>query len=138
MDLTRPASGDGSELLFLLGNIAGKGVAASMLMAHLHASMRTLVDLEFPLGQMMARANRVFCESTMSDHYATLVCGRLDSTGGLELLNAGHYSPLLLHEGRATPLEATGLPVGLFCVEDYTSRQATPPRATRSCSIPPV
>ncbi len=125
VDVIRPSAGDDSDLIFLLGDIAGKGVAASMLMAHLHASMRTLVDLGLPLAQMMARANRVFCESTMSDHYATLVCGRLDSTGGLEVLNAGHCPPLLLHEGRATTLEATGLPVGLFCVEDFTSRQAT-------------
>ena len=124
VDVIRPDGGNASDLLFLFGDITGKGVAASMLMAHLHASMRTLVDLGFPLGQMMARANRVFCESTMSDHYATLVCGRLDSTGGLELLNAGHCPPLLLHDGRATPLEATGLPIGLFCVEDFTSRQA--------------
>ena len=125
VDVIRPASADGSALLFLLGDIAGKGVAASMLMAHLHASMRTLVDLGLPLGQMMARANRVFCESTMSETYATLVCGRLDAAGGLELFNAGHCPPLLLHEGRVTPLEATGLPVGLFCVEEYASRQAT-------------
>ena len=124
VDVIRPEGGNGSDLLFLFGDITGKGVAASMLMAHLHASMRTLVDLGFPLGQMMARANRVFCESTMSDHYATLVCGRLDSTGGLELLIAGHCPPLLLHDGRADALEATGLPIGLFCVEDFTSRQA--------------
>jgi sigma-B regulation protein RsbU (phosphoserine phosphatase) len=125
VDVIRPDGGDGSELLFLFGDIAGKGVAASMLMAHLHASMRTLVDLGFPLAQMMARANRVFCESTMSDHYATLVCGRLGSTGGLEILNAGHCPPVLLHDGCATTLEATGLPIGLFCVEDFTSRKAT-------------
>ncbi len=125
VDVIRDAGGDDSKLLFLLGDIAGKGVAASMLMAHLHASMRTLVELGLPLAQMMARANRVFCESTMSDHYATLVCGRLDSTGGVEVLNAGHCPPLLLHEGRATTIDATSLPVGLFCVEDFTSREAT-------------
>jgi len=134
VDVIRPDGGDGSPLLFLFGDIAGKGVAASMLMAHLHASMRTLVDLGFPLAQMMARANRVFCESTMLDHYATLVCGRLDSTGGLELLNPGHCPPLLLHEGSATPLEATGLPVGLFCVEDFTSRPSGARRGGKTTS----
>lgn len=124
-DIIRPTDGDAASLIFLLGDIAGKGVAASILMAHLHASMRTLVDLGLPLAQMMARANRVFCDSTMSDHYATLVCGRLDAGGGLELLNAGHCPPVLLHDGCATEIEATGVPIGMFCVGGYASRQAT-------------
>lgn len=124
VDVIRPAGGNDAELIFLFGDIAGKGVAASMLMAHLHASMRTLVDLGLPLAQMMARANRVFCESTMSNHYATLVCGRLGAAGDIEVLNAGHCPPVLLHGGRTTTIEATSLPVGMFCVEDFTCRQA--------------
>ncbi len=111
------------ELLFLFGDIAGKGVAASMLMAHLHASVRTLVDLGLPLAQVMERANRIFCESTMSNHYATLVCGRLGADGNVELANAGHCAPLLLHDGQATMLDPTSVPVGLFCVEEFASRQ---------------
>jgi phosphoserine phosphatase RsbU/P len=125
VDVIRSADQEKGELLFLFGDIAGKGVAASMLMAHLHASVRTLADLGFPLPQMMARANRLFCESTMSNHYATLVCGRLGTSGQLEILNAGHCAPILVHQGHATIVDATNLPVGLFCVEDFTSRQAT-------------
>ena len=124
VDVIRPAGANDAELLVLLGDIAGKGVAASMLMAHLHASMRTLADLGLSLSQMMARANRVFCESTMSSHYATLVCGRLGAAGDIEILNAGHCPPVLLHEGRTTTFDATSLPVGMFCVEDFACRQA--------------
>lgn len=124
VDIVRPSGEEAADAIVLFGDIAGKGVAASMLMAHLHASMRTLVDLGLPLSQMMARANRVFCESTMSSHYATLVCGCLGPDGSLDLVNAGHCPPVLLqHGGRATTVESTALPVGLFCVEDFASRR---------------
>jgi sigma-B regulation protein RsbU (phosphoserine phosphatase) len=118
-DLVRPPAPDGG-LLVLFGDISGKGVAASMLMAHLHATARTLVGLDLPLPQVLARANRVFCESTMDNHYATLVCGRLSSSGRVELTNAGHCPPLLLQNGTVTSLPATDAPIGLFCTEHFT------------------
>lgn len=120
-DIVRPPAADGG-LLFLFGDVSGKGVAASMLMAHLHATARTLVALDLPIPQVMARANRVFCDSTMENHYATLVCGRLSSSGQVELSNAGHCPPLLLRDGRLTPLPATDLPIGLFCTEEFSVR----------------
>jgi sigma-B regulation protein RsbU (phosphoserine phosphatase) len=106
-------------LVLLLGDISGKGVAASMLMAHLHASMRTLVGFNLPLPQLVQRANRVFCDSTMSNHYATLVCARLSASGAVEICNAGHCPPLLLHRGAIVPIEATGVPIGMFCTKEY-------------------
>src|SRR5258708_38567306 len=65
---------DSEGLHFIVGDVSGKGVAASMLMAHLQAMFRTLVSLNFPLDEIVARASRVFCESTLPTHYATLVC----------------------------------------------------------------
>ncbi|MBP1635420.1 MAG: serine phosphatase, partial [Acidobacteria bacterium] len=118
LDIVRPPAHDGG-LLFLVGDISGKGVAASMLMAHLHATARTLVGLDLPLPEVLARANRVFCDSTMQNHYATLVCGRLSSSGQVELCNAGHCPPLLLQGGTVTPLPATDVPIGLFCSGDF-------------------
>lgn len=121
IDIIRP-SGGREDLFFLLGDIAGKGVAASMLMAHLNASVRTLIDLGFAIEQVMERANRVFCESTMANHYATLVCGRLTPGGGLDICNAGHCPPVLLRHGEASTIEPTSVPVGLFCVKEFPSR----------------
>lgn len=114
---------DDGQLYFMLGDVAGKGVAASLLMSQLHAMFRTLVPLGLPLVGLVERASRIFCESTLPTHYATLVCGRADSSGLVEICNAGHLPPLLLREGRATPIQATGLPVGIFCNERFTSEQ---------------
>ncbi|MBC7931940.1 MAG: SpoIIE family protein phosphatase [Rubrivivax sp.] len=111
---------DGS-LYFMLGDVAGKGVAASLMMSQLHAMFRSLIPIGLPLERLVERASRIFCESTLSTHYATLVCGRADKTGGVEICNAGHLPPLLISGGEATLIEANGLPLGIFCNEQFTS-----------------
>ncbi len=95
----------------------------SVLTAHLNALFRTLQALELPLDQLVARANRIFCETMLSGHFATLVCGRASAAGSIELANAGHCAPLLLGAGQAKPLEATGLPLGVFATAKYGIRR---------------
>ncbi len=112
--------GEDGALYFMIGDVSGKGIAASMLMAHLHAMFRTLISLQLPLRELISRASRVFCESTLPTHYATLVCGKALHNGRIELCNAGHVPPLILTEGSVARIEATGLPVGLFCNEEFT------------------
>ena len=112
--------GEDESLHFVLGDVSGKGVAASMLMAHLNALFRTLTTINLPLEQMVERASRVFCESTLPTQYATLVCGRAGTTGEVELCNAGHLPPLLIQEGKVSSIAATGLPVGMFCSESFS------------------
>lgn len=114
---------DNENVLFVLGDVSGKGVAASMLMAHLQAMFRTLISVALPLEQMLERASRVFCESTLPTHYATLVCGKTEPSGLVEICNAGHLPPLLFHKGSVRPIEATGLPVGMFCNEHFTANR---------------
>jgi sigma-B regulation protein RsbU (phosphoserine phosphatase) len=70
---------------------------------------------------MVARANRIFCNATTGNAYATLVCGELTHGGSLELVNAGHPPALLLTGSGVEPVTGTGLPVGLFCGGEYGS-----------------
>ncbi len=118
------AMADRRTLFFALGDVAGKGVAASLLMTHLSAIVRSLLSLELPLPEMMKRANRLFCESTLEAHYATLVCGRAGE-GGVELCNAGHCLPLAVRPGTVRHFDATGLPLGLFCQSEYPVTRLT-------------
>ncbi len=113
-------------LYFFIGDVSGKGVAASLLMSHLHAIFRSLVTGRLSLDQMIARANKLFCESTMAAHFATLVSGRATAHGTVELCNAGHPSPLLMHNGTITAVGGSvGLPIGLFDNEGYAVQTAT-------------
>jgi sigma-B regulation protein RsbU (phosphoserine phosphatase) len=114
-----PAQEAPGDLVFLLGDVAGKGLAASMLMASLRAILRTLVDSGLPVAALMERANRLFCESTLPSHFATLVLGRASPSGDLEICNAGHLPPLVLRRGEVLAVEPTGLPVGIFCSTRY-------------------
>ena len=91
-------------------------------MSHLSAVLRTLITVDLPLSQLMERASRAFCESTLPAHYATLVCGRASSSGEIEICNAGHPPPLLIHAGEVVRVDATGVPIGLFCSERFSSR----------------
>ena len=113
--------GDGKSLFFAVGDVAGKGVAASLLMTHLSAIFRSLLTLDLSLAEVVSRANRLFCESTAPAHYATLVCGRT-TANGVELCNAGHCRPLFLQQDGTERLDSTGLPLGLFCGGQYTVR----------------
>lgn len=114
---------DGRSLFFAIGDVSGKGVAASMLMSHLRAIFRMLTGAGLPLVQQIERANRVFCESTMSTNYATLVWGRAGTSGEIELCNAGHVPPLVVRAGAVTSIEPTGVPLGLFCGAKYATHR---------------
>lgn len=115
---------DSDSFFFALGDAAGKGVAASMLMSHLHAIFRTLLAAKPPLCELVRQAGRAFCESTVSPYFATLACGRAGADGSLEIINAGHCRPLLIRAGIATRLEPTGLPLGMFCDGQYEAQTA--------------
>jgi len=117
----RVASGDycdviaGSDVInVLLGDVSGKGVAASMLVANLHGLFRTLLPDGCNLAASLARANRIFSESTIVSHYATLLAMRADTGGRLALANAGHCTPYLISQGQVVPLPSTSLPLGVF------------------------
>ncbi|MCZ6776825.1 MAG: SpoIIE family protein phosphatase [Ignavibacteria bacterium] len=123
-DLLIPQNGDGS-LYFFLGDVSGKGVAASILMAHLHAIFRSLISANLPINQLVAQANRLFCEGTMSTHFATLVCGRATRSGEVEISNAGHCLPFLIRDNKVKTLPSTGIPLGMFCAGEYPSERVT-------------
>jgi sigma-B regulation protein RsbU (phosphoserine phosphatase) len=110
---------DGNGLYFLLGDAAGKGVAASMVMSQLHAMFRTLATLGLSPDQLLQRVNHIFCEGALSTHYATVVCGRAEANGRVEVANAGHCPPVLLRDGQMTILDSTGFPLGMFCQVSY-------------------
>ena len=118
-DLILPANDDG-ELVFLLGDVAGKGVAASLLMTHLHAMFRSLASVTLCLDKLLEMANSVFCQSTIAGQYATLVCGRAGRHGEIEIGSAGHLAGLLVSKDGVKQVCSTGVPLGMFGTSRYT------------------
>jgi phosphoserine phosphatase RsbU/P len=118
-DLISPLSEDG-DLVFLLGDVAGKGVAASLLMTHLHAMFRSLTGVGLPLDKLLETANSVFCRSTIAGQYATLICGRAGQSGEIEIGSAGHLAALVVGKDGVRQVNSTGVPLGMFATSRYT------------------
>jgi phosphoserine phosphatase RsbU/P len=114
------SSGDGSKPFFLLGDVAGKGVAASLLMTHLHAMFRSLSSMDVGVDKLLDLGNRIFCESTIAGQYATLICGRVGNSGEVEIAGAGHLPALHVGREGVEELSSTGLPLGMFSTSRYT------------------
>ena len=105
--------------LFLLGDVSGKGVAASMLMSHLHATFRTLAGQNLPLQKMMEHANRLFCESTIAGQFATMIVGCARPDGKISYVSAGHLPLFHISPAGAQARESTGVPLGMFCTTNF-------------------
>lgn len=119
-DLIIPTD-DAGSFYFIVGDVTGKGIAASMLMSQLHAMFRTLAGTGLPLNGLMERTNRLFCEASLTTHFATLVCGIAHADGGIEVSNAGHCLPLVFRPGGVEELSSSGLPLGVACDGKYES-----------------
>jgi phosphoserine phosphatase RsbU/P len=117
-DLLTPDDGSG-DLYFAIGDVSGKGVAAALLMAHLSASFRSLIQVGLPLPEILTRQNRLLLESHLPAHYATQVIGRARKDGGVELCNAGHWPPFVARRDRVETLAMGGMPIGMIGDRTY-------------------
>jgi len=119
----RHVSGDYIDLIeagpdafhFILGDVSGKGVAASLLMAHLHATVRVLLASRLTLNDVVRETSSMFCQSSLPAQFVTHVIGKATRSGEVLLVNAGHIPVLFMHKNSIDALPATGVPLGLFC-----------------------
>jgi sigma-B regulation protein RsbU (phosphoserine phosphatase) len=121
VDLVRPGSENG-PLHVLLGDVAGKGVAASLVQSQLHTLLRALAPLETNLSDLLARANRMLFDATTSSFYVTLTALRMYPDGRVVLGNAGHPRPLLADTRGVRPVEDASVPLGMLEDAAYVER----------------
>jgi sigma-B regulation protein RsbU (phosphoserine phosphatase) len=103
------------QLAIAVGDVAGKGMPAALLMALLQGSLRTLISAGFRGAELMAKLNRHLCASIPSNRLVTLFYGELDlDTGCLRYVNCGHNPPFVLAAGaRPLRLPATAMALGV-------------------------
>jgi len=111
--------------LFLLGDVSGKGISASMLMSHLHATFRSLAGQHLALPKLVEHANRLFCESTIAGQFATMVVGSAKPDGKISYVSAGHLPVFHISSKGVSAREATGVPFGMFCTTTFPVCEAT-------------
>ena len=110
-----PTGSDG--LTLVLADVAGKGIAAALLMANLQAILRGhhALTRDDPIG-LLERVNRQFYASTPGNRYATLFLANFDRPSGrLLYVNCGHVPPRVTRaDGGVDKLETSGLTMGMF------------------------
>jgi len=106
-----------ARLSLVLGDIAGKGIAAALLMANLQANLRSqcAIAVDQP-ERLLQSVNRLFYENTAENAYATLFYAEFDDrTCRLRYANCGHPPGLVIHsDGTVTRLPSTAPVLGLF------------------------
>ena len=111
----------------LLGDVAGKGVAAALLMAKLSADARFCMLTEPHPADALTMLNKLMTQAGLADRFVTMVAAVLDPKDHtVTLVNAGHPSPLIYHHatrtvGEATSIETAALPLGVLDDFAYTS-----------------
>jgi serine phosphatase RsbU (regulator of sigma subunit)/predicted enzyme related to lactoylglutathione lyase len=105
------------RLGLVIGDIAGKGIAAALLMANLQANLRSqcATALDHP-ERFLQSVNQLFYENTIDSAYATLFFGEYDDRARrLRYANCGHLSALLLRRDNSLErLASTCTVLGLF------------------------
>src|SRR5262249_4780263 len=109
------------RVIVTLGDVAGKGSPAALLMALLLAVLRTLVDERLGARALMTRLNRQICRHTPGSRFITLFYGvYTPATGALTYVNAGQNPPLLRRaDGTIERLGGTGIALGMFEASVY-------------------
>jgi sigma-B regulation protein RsbU (phosphoserine phosphatase) len=109
----------GGRLAVVLGDVAGKGVPAALLVAKLSSEVRYSLLAQPDPARAMSLLNDQMIQGGMSDKFVTLVLMVLDPVRhNLTVVNAGHTSPRLYSASRRTlqpiiSVAASGLPIGI-------------------------
>ncbi len=136
--ITRPANTVGGDfydvlplpdgrVIVTLGDVAGKGSPAALLMALLLAVLRTLVDENLPPPALVERLNVQICRHSPSSRFITLFFAVYSpSTGLLTYVNAGQNPPMIRRrDGRYERLGSTGVALGMFDHSTFNAIETT-------------
>jgi sigma-B regulation protein RsbU (phosphoserine phosphatase) len=106
-----------------LGDVAGRGLPAALLMCYFHSSLRAIAGLGLSEEQTMTRLNRLLCPKFPPNRFVTSFYGVLDPRENrLSYVNAGQDPPCLIRAGAgAWQLPLIGMPLGLFEESRYES-----------------
>ncbi len=102
---------------FAIGDVSGKGIGASLMMASLQASLRgQAIHSGDDLATLMTHVNRLVYEASTTNRYATFFYSQFDATTGqLSYVNAGHNPPFLIRaDGSVENLTVGGPVIGML------------------------
>jgi len=121
-DCSHVAALSDGRLAVAIADVCGKGTPAALLMASVKASLEELVAADPAPRALCARLARTLAPRLGPDRFVSLVYAVLDpARGTLAYANAGHPPGLIVNHSKATLLESTGPPVGMFATSSHTT-----------------
>lgn len=116
---------DGNRLYFLIGDVSGKGVPASLFMAITRSLFRTLSHQVLSPAKIVTEMNNSISDNNESNMFVTLIVGILDlETGVMKLCNAGHNPPILIHPDKHVSFLEFPTQIFVGVIEDFTYTDA--------------
>ncbi len=102
------------QLGLVVGDVSGKGISASLIMASFRASLIAEVRNNYAIGKILKKVNNLLYESTEEDKFVSAIYGVLDTQGRVfTYANAGHNPPILLGRGgKISYLDTGGIVLG--------------------------
>ncbi len=114
----------GGRLGIIVGDVAGKGLAAALLMSSLQARVQVLIEEPADVATLIARLNASVSRTCPGNRFVTFFLGAVDpATGELSYSNAGHNPPYLVRAatGGVEMLTAGGPVLGILPMAKYQS-----------------
>ncbi len=115
------------RVAMLVGDVAGKGMPAALLMSSLQARAQVLFDDPVDLAPLVTRLNRIIASNCPSNRFISFFIAVLDpKSGQMTYVNAGHNPPLVARSsGEVERLEGTGLILGILPAAKFEQRTST-------------
>lgn len=116
---------DEHQFAICIADVAGKGIAAALLMSNLQATVRSLAAQNLEPAELTARVNRFIRANTAEDRFITFFYATFDArTRQLVYSNAGHNAPIVIgSDGTIARLTCGGQALGISPWQSY--EQAT-------------
>ena len=117
---------ENEKLYFIVGDVSGKGIPASLVMAVTCRLFRSIASYLDKPEEIITSLNNSLSDGNESNMFCTAFLGILDlKTGNLSYCNAGHNAPLVIDsDGHVTAMEVIpNLPLGLFSGFPYQGQQ---------------
>ncbi len=103
------------KMFFCIGDVSGKGVPASLVMAVARSLFRTISSHEMSPARIVTMMNDSMSEMNENNMFITMFCGVLDlKNGHLRYCNAGHNAPVLLNDSKQMLPVVPNLPLGVM------------------------
>jgi len=114
------------RIALAMGDVAGKGIPAALLMALLQGSLRTLITAGFRGAELVRTLNDHLCANIPRNRLVTLFYAEFDpATGAFHYVNGGHNAPFLLRPTGAARLGSTGVALGVMGGSAFEERGET-------------